>query len=130
MKHDSFPGAVGAYGFHNYVSIPPSSGAHMLTAMLEGRLVGVYICNNLYRGSHRYPVQRPLGKIYISEKILNSIEIERCSNSMIPPAVCLHRTILIYLESPWYCYVACIKNIGRRTYISVLLNRKCCIMYM
>ena len=41
MKHDSFPGAVGAYGFHNYVSIPPSLGSHILTAMLEGCLVGV-----------------------------------------------------------------------------------------
>lgn len=99
MKHDSFPGAVGAYGFHNYVSIPPSLGSHILTAMLEGCLVGVYSCNNLYRGSYRYPVQRSLGKIRIFEKIFHPIEIKHCSNNMIPLDDHLRRTFLIYLGS-------------------------------
>lgn len=34
MKHDSFPGAAGAYGFHNYVSLSVLLGFRILTTML------------------------------------------------------------------------------------------------
>lgn len=79
MKHDSFPGAAGAYGFHNYVSVSASLGVRILTTMLQGHFAGVHSCNNLYRGSYRYPVQRSLGKIWISKTIPDPVGIDLCN---------------------------------------------------
>lgn len=79
MRHDSFPGAAGAYGFHNYVSVSVLLGFPILTTILQGCFAGVHSCNNLYGGSYRYPVQRSLGKIRISKTIPDPVGIDRCN---------------------------------------------------